>query len=78
MEQTDFSWALKWLKTGAKVQLSRWPDGAYVVLQMPDKHSKMTQPYFYMHVGEITVPWVPTALELMADDWALIDDANED
>lgn len=78
MELTDFSWALKWLKKGAKVQLSRWPDGSYVSIRMPDKNSKMTIPYFYMHVGTITVPWIPSYMELMADDWSIVDDINDE
>ena len=45
----DFGQALIELKNGNKVKRKGWNgDGIFLVLQVPDKNSKMTQPYIYI------------------------------
>ena len=45
----DFGEALKVLKGGGKVQRAGWNGkGMWLMLQVPDAHSKMTLPDIYM------------------------------
>ena len=45
----DFGEALKALKAGKKVARKGWNGkGIFVMLQVPDEHSKMTRPYLYI------------------------------
>ena len=47
-----------------------------IMLQVPDEHSKMTQPYIYMTVFPVTpldkvvrIPWLASQADLLATDW---------
>jgi Protein of unknown function (DUF2829) len=71
MSGNDFGWALERLRDGERVCRSGWNGkGAWVELQTPDEHSKMTLPYVYMMTtqGELT-PWSPSQSDLLATDW---------
>lgn len=67
----DFSEALKILKQGGKVWRDGW-NGAdqFLVLQSPDRHSKMTLPYIYIHTvqGDL-VPWLASQTDMLSEDW---------
>ena len=47
-----------------------------IMLQEPDDHSKMTEPYTYMFIrvpGSTVkrIPWLASQADLLADDWEL-------
>ena len=71
MEQTDFSWALKHLKNGARMCRMGWHGkGMWVELQRPTDESKMNLPYLYIRTEELDlVPWVASQTDILADDW---------
>ena len=81
-----FSQALEMLKQGKKVTRESWnSNGSHIELQHPDKYSKMTQPYLYIVsliritigdnplTSQSRVPWIPTQVDILADDWTVID-----
>ncbi|MFH7526482.1 Gp49 family protein [Aeromonas sp. A5] len=73
----NFGFALESLKSGRAVARKGWNgNGLIVKLQAPDEHSKMSLPYLYIEYpmdAKITpgarCPWLPSATDLMADDW---------
>jgi len=68
-------WAVKQMIKGGRVGRADWKYmGMYLALQVPDEHSKMTEPYVYMMTarGEIR-PWVPAQVQLLATDWEAVD-----
>ena len=78
MHPTNFGWALEQLKAGRRVMRSGWNGkGMWLVLQVPDEHSKMTLPYIYIEypVGHPAypqgsrVPWLASQTDLLASDW---------
>jgi hypothetical protein len=71
METPDFSWALRMLKAGHKIKRAGWNGkGQYVTGQFPDAHSKMSEPYAYLHNAQGgTVPWIPSQGDMFSEDW---------
>lgn len=69
----DFSSALKGIKAGHKVARAGW-DGVYLEMQVPDEHSKITEPYIYITSpsGDLVTGWGPSNADLFADDWELV------
>jgi len=70
----DFSNALNCLKQGDRLRRVGWNGtGMYVHMQVPDEHSKMRRPYFYIcPVGGELVPWVPSVSDILANDWEIL------
>jgi hypothetical protein len=67
----DFGSALQVLKSGGKVARKGWNGkGMWLMLQVPDAHSKMTLPYIYMSTvqGDL-VPWLASQTDMLAEDW---------
>lgn len=80
----NFGWALEALKDGKKVKRAGWNGvGIFLKLQVPDEHSKMTQPYIYIDSTGLqttnskapkgVVPWFPSQTDLLAEDWELVE-----
>jgi hypothetical protein len=72
----DYPQALTMVRQGARISRRGWNGpGQFIELQVPDAHSKMTQPYTYITttIGD-RVPWVPSQSDQMADDWYVIGD----
>jgi hypothetical protein len=67
----DFGEALYYLKTGYHVWRGGWNGaGQYLELQRPDKHSKMSLPYIFIHtVQGDRVPWLASQTDMLAEDW---------
>ncbi len=43
-------------------------------LQTPDAHSRMTQPYVFMHTADGgRVPWLCSQTDLLASDWVTVE-----
>lgn len=79
----DFGDALIELKNGKRVARKGWNGkGIFLELQVPDEHSKMTQPYIYIDtLGLQTdnpdapkgrVPWLASQTDMLAEDWILV------
>jgi len=71
----NFEIALAQAKKGARLRRKGWNgNGMLLMVQFPDKNSKMTHPYFYMTIpgcteGERKLPWQPAQVDLFANDW---------
>lgn len=79
-ETFDFGEALKRLKKGKKVARVGWNGkGMWLELQMPDEHSKMTEPYIYIeyppnpehhfYPNGSRCPWLASQTDLLREDW---------
>ena len=67
-------WAVKQMQNGSKVARSGWNGkDMYLMLQVPDEHSKMTLPYVYIRTvqGDL-VPWLCSQTDLLARDWMVV------
>jgi hypothetical protein len=69
----DFGAALLQLEQGRRVQRAGWDSKKWVRVQLPDEHSKMTAPYFYMttDAGDLS-PWIPNQSDIFARDWSVV------
>lgn len=81
-ENNTFGDAIEALKKGFRVSRKGWNGkGIFLKLQVPDEHSKMTQPYIYIDtLGLLTdnpcapkgrVPWLASQTDMLADDWII-------
>ncbi len=70
----DIGWAIKQMRNGDKVCRHGWNGkNMYLMLQVPDEHSKMTLPYVYMFtVTKDLVPWLCSQTDLLSTDWELV------
>ena len=79
----DFGQALIELKNGNRVKRKGWNgDGIFLALQVPDKNSKMTQPYIYIdtlglktnnpNAPKGRVPWLASQTDMLTEDWEVI------
>lgn len=68
----NFGHALEALKQGLPVNREGWNGkGMYLLLQVPDEHSKMTLPYIYMKTAQgDLVPWLASQTDMLAEDWS--------
>jgi hypothetical protein len=74
----DFGQALKALKKGNRVARKGWNGkDMWLLLQKPDKDSKMTLPYIYIEypiqskaypLGS-RVPWLASQTDVLSEDW---------
>lgn len=66
-------WAIKEMQNGNRVQRQGWNGkNMYLMLQVPDEHSKMTLSYVYMFTAtEDLVPWLCSQTDLLATDWQI-------
>ena len=68
-----FGLALDAMNLGKKVRLPKWANDVFISIQLPDEHSKMTHKYFYVTSRYGLVPWIPTMVEMLAEDWQIVD-----
>jgi hypothetical protein len=82
MKKYTFGEALAALKQGARVARTGWNGkGMWLVLQVPDEHSKMTLPYVYIVYPEghsaypcgSRVPWLASQTDMLSEDWLILD-----
>lgn len=66
-----FGLAVEAMKKGLKARLPKWGRDVFISIQMPDAESKMTAPYMYATSRFGRVPWNPTQIELLAEDWRI-------
>ena len=69
----NFGEAIAAMKRGDHVARAGWNGrGMHLALQVPDEHSKMTQPYIYIKtVQDDLIPWLASQADMLADDWGL-------
>ena len=67
-----FSCVLSALKNGMSARLQHWQPDVRIMLQEPDEHSKMTHSYLYVQSRFGCVPWNPTQVELLSEEWEII------
>jgi len=76
----NFGGAIAHLKLGHKLTRDGWNGvGIFLELQVPDEHSKMTQPYIYINTMGLQsdkakglVPWLASQTDMLAEDWRVI------
>ena len=68
----SFGCVLSALKKGMSAQLPHWKPDVRIMLQEPDEHSKMTHGYLYVQSRFGCVPWNPTQVELLSEEWEVI------
>lgn len=75
----DFSEALKQVKAGSKISRDGWNGpGQFIQLQTPDENSKMGLPYLYITtVDGKRVPWLASQTDLLADDWYVVSEEEQ-
>lgn len=66
--------AIQWMREGEPVSREGWNGpGQFLMLQVPDKNSKMGLPYIYITtVLSDRVPWFASQTDLLADDWYVV------
>lgn len=71
----DFSTAFAQIRNGSTMgmRLPGWNVDVIINVQLPDEHSKNTEPYLYLESGGKRVPWNMTNPELFAKDWYVVD-----
>lgn len=78
----DFGDVIRGLKADPAKRFARkgWNGrGIFIQLQVPDEHSRMTHPYFFMDTTGLQsdnpyaprdlVPWFASQTDILADDW---------
>lgn len=68
-----FEAALAEVKRGRAMRLPHWSPEVVIRVQMPDAHSKMTNPYLYVESRFGRVPWKETFVEMFNDNWEVED-----
>ena len=63
--------AVTLMEAGHRVCRAGWNGkDMWLALQVPDKKSKMTEPYVYMQTAQGgLIPWLCSQADLLADDW---------
>ena len=73
----DFGDVVKKMKyRGGRFARAGWNGkGMYIQLQVPDEHSKMSLPYFFIRTvqGDL-VPWLASQTDMLADDWMEVEE----
>ena len=70
---TMFEDAIIAMREGKKARLAAWADDVFISIQEPDRNSKMTARYFYFTSRSGIVPWIPTMIEMLTEEWTIIE-----
>lgn len=73
--ERNIQYAIEKMKNGKKVMRKGWNGkGQFLMLQVPDEHSKMTLPYIYITTvqGKL-VPWLASQTDILATDWEVVE-----
>ena len=75
-ETFGFSKALDYLKTGGHIRLKEWLEDVLISIKTPDIDADQsnydfvhTTPYLYVCSNKGSVPWIPTQIELLSEEW---------
>jgi len=70
----DFSDAFKRIRcSGEGMRLPHWNSDVVIRVQYPDENSEMTAPYLYVESRFGMVPWKETMIELLSEEWKVVD-----
>ena len=69
----NFGEAIEAAKGGKSFRLPKWGSDITIQLQVPDEGSKMTHPYLYVKSRFGLVPWIPTMVEILSEDWDIVE-----
>ena len=72
----QFEEALKAMKNGKSTRLSQWKEDVYISIQRPEQGDQMTAPYMYVTSKNGKVPWIPTQIEIMSNQWEICKDSK--
>jgi Protein of unknown function (DUF2829) len=66
--------AVSRMRSGSAVARAGWNGkGMFLMLQVPDEHSKMSLPYVYMQTADgKLVPWLCSQTDLLSHDWEVV------
>lgn len=67
----NFGQAIEEMRNGGTVKLPQWQDDVFISIQTPDENSKMTAPYFFVTSRFGLVPWIPTMIEMLSEQWVI-------
>lgn len=67
----NFGLAIEAAKIGKSFRLGFWKEDVTIQLQTPTELSKMTHPYLYVKSRFELVPWIPTMVEILSEDWVI-------
>lgn len=81
--RNTFGWAIERLRDGQAARRKGWNGkGIFIVLQVPDDHSKMSKPYIYIDTTGLEsdnpdaprcrVPWLASQTDMLAMDWEMV------
>jgi hypothetical protein len=73
LEVMTFGQAIEAMRAGCRAARKGWNGkGMYIELQIPDKDSKMSLPYFYIKSADgKLVPWIASQTDMLAEDWVI-------
>lgn len=71
LEKFYFEDAVAAMRLGKAVRIARWADDVRIRIQVPDSGSKMTAPYFYVTSRFGMIPWIPTMIEMLTEEWEI-------
>lgn len=74
----NFSKALEHLNNGDSLYREGWnSQKQWIKKQVPDEHSKMSQPYIYIKTSyDKNVPWGPSNSDIFGEDWQVKEELN--
>lgn len=75
----DIGWAMDQIKLGFFVTRMGWDvPGQIMGMQVPDQDSTNMSPYVWIIPSDHKrVPWIPTQADLLAEDWACMQIAEQ-
>lgn len=73
-----FGEAITHMQAGKRMSRNGWNgNGMYTMLQVPDEHSKMNLPYFYLSTANgKKIPWVASHSDMLATDWYIVEEVE--
>lgn len=83
-QNNSFGNVIEALKAGRIAWRKGWNGkGIFIELQVPDEHSKMTQPYIFIVTKHLDttnpdapkglVPWLASQTDMLSNDWVISD-----
>lgn len=87
MDNVNFGEVISLCKKGYIAARQGWNGkGIFIEAQIPDAHSKMTHPYFFINTTGLQtnnkkapkslVPWTPSQTDMFAEDWMICKPGN--
>lgn len=84
----NIGWAIVHMQStiggGKPCRRAIWPKDLAIAIQKPDANSTMTEPYIALqgadlpHGADWRIPWIPSQLDLLADDYEWFAPAEDD